>query len=198
MERRNVATIDRRLAIGGGFAAAAGLAWPRPQARLRVITQRGIAGGGLVRFAEGEAQFSLFASSLTMADGEEASAPVFLGSVLWVDETVGLTLESTRITNYENLQLASAEGRRIEGVFAAGDSGEHPFVMDVVHVDLPGSGADRIMLTVGEPSIAGSGTPGPDAGFTYSADGEVVVGDVQDIDFAVDPDAGDVSEPEPA
>jgi hypothetical protein len=192
-------TIDRRLAIGGGLAAATGLAWPHMQARGRVVTQRGITGGGRVEFDAGEAQFSLFASSLTFDEGEGASDPIFPGSVLWVDPTVGLTLQSTRITNYENLRLPDEEGRLIEGFVDAGDAGEQPFRMQVVQVGPPGSGEDRVTFAVG--AAAGGGvaaTPADGTGFTYVADGRVVVGDVRDVDFAIDPDTGEITEPPPA
>ncbi len=192
-------TINRRLAIGGGLAAVTGLAWPRAQARGRVVTQRGITGGGWATFAEGEAQFSLFASSLTFDEGEGEGDPIFLGSVLWVDPTVGLTLESTRITNYENQQLPDAEGRLIEGFLDAGDAGEQPFRMEVVHVDLPGTGADRITFAVGAAAgEVGAATPADGSGFTYVADATIEVGDVRDVNFAVDPDTGTISEPPPA
>ena len=123
MSQQSVAVVDRRLAVGGGLAAAASLALPRLQARGRVITQRGVAGGGLARFAEGEAEFSLSASSLITTENGVEGAPLFLGSVLWVDGSVGLTLESALITNYENLGLAEGEGRLIQGEFATPDSG---------------------------------------------------------------------------
>ena len=202
MEQRS-AMMDRRLAVGGGLAAAVGLTWPHAQNRVRVITQRGIAGGGLVRFAEGEAEFSLSASSLTTTDDGVESAPVFLGSVVWVDGSVGLTLESTRITNYENLQLAEGEGRRVEGFFAAGVAEEQPFVeeqpfmMEAVHFALPGLGADRVRLLVGSAILGDAATPEAEAGFTYEADGEIVFGDVQTADVGVDLDTGEVFQPEP-
>ncbi len=199
MVRHGAETIDRRLAIGGGLAAATGLAWPRRQARGRVVTQRGMTGGGLVVFPEGEAQFSLFVSSLTFDEGEGGGDPIFAGSVLWVDPTVGLTLQSIRITNYENMQLPDAEGRLVEGFMNAGDVGEQPFRMEVVHVDLPGSGSDRLTFSVGAAAaVGGAATPTDGSGFTYVAEGTIEVGDVQDVDFAIDPDAGTVSEPPPA
>ena len=89
MMRHDAVTIDRRLAIGGGLAAATGLAWPRLQARGRVVTQRGITGGGRVEFDAGEAQFSLFVSSLAFDEGEGDGDLIFAGSVLWVDRRSG-------------------------------------------------------------------------------------------------------------
>lgn len=193
-ERLDVGAIDRRLAIGGGLAAAAGLTVPRMQVRSRVITQRGVAGGGLVQFAEGEARFALFASSMTTEDDGAESQPLFLGRVRWVDGSVGVTLESVRVTNYENLGLAVGEGRRVEGVVDAGDAGEQPFLLDVTF-DSPESQPDLVTFRVGA-AIEGDATPGADAGYTYAAEGEIV-GDVTDADFAVNLETGEVTEPEP-
>jgi hypothetical protein len=199
MMRHDAVTIDRRLAIGGGLAAATGLAWPRLQARGRVVTQRGITGGGRVEFDAGEAQFSLFVSSLVFDVGEGDGDLIFAGSVLWVDPTVGLTMESTQITNYENQRLPDAEGRLIEGLMDVGDAGEHPFRMEVVNVGPPGSEADRVILSVGTAAgESGAATPAAGETFTYAADGVVVTGDVREVNFAVDLDAGTVSEPPPA
>ena len=198
MDQRASRTIDRRLAIGG-LAAAAAVPWTRFQVVSRIITQRGIGGGGLVRFEQGEAQFSLFVSSLVIDEGEVAGEPNFLGSVLWVDGSVGLTMQSVRINSYENMDLADAEGRRIEGDFAVGEAGEEPtgeqpFVLEVVHAGLPGSEQDRVTLTVGGAGASGAATPS--GGFTYVADGQVVIGDVQDIDVAIDLETGEVSNPD--
>ena len=194
MERPDRTPIDRRLAISG-LAAAVGLPFLRTQALRRVITQRGVAGGGLARFADGEAEFSLFASSLiTVEDGVEGE-PVFLGRLRWADGSVGLALESVRITNYENLGLAEGEGRRIEGVVDAGESGEQSFLLEV-RFDLPDSEPGQIAFRVGS-AIGGDATPEAAAGYTYVAEGEVV-GDFTGADFAVDLETGDVTEPEPA
>ena len=196
MNGHDMGLIDRRLALGGGLAAAAGLAWPRAQIRGRVVTQRGIAGGGLVAFAEGEAEFSLFASSFTFAEDGSESEPVFLGGVRWIDGSVGLTLESVQITRYENLHLTTGEGRRIEGIMDAGESGEPPFSLEL-YFDFPASAADRVVFRVGVASAEDAATPAADLEFTYSADGDITVGGVQEADFAVDVVTGAVTEPPP-
>lgn len=195
MKERRIGVVDRRLAVGGGLAAAAGLAWPRFQARGRVITQRGVAGGGLVQFAEGQAEFALFASRVTTTEGDAESEPIFLGRLRWDDGSVGVAMESVRITNYENLRLSTGEGRRVEGVVDAGDDGgEQPFLLEA-RFDLPDSQLDRITFRVGA-AAGGAATPGADGGFTYSAEGDVV-GDVTDADFAVNLETGEVGEPDP-
>ena len=193
MERRDGTQIDRRLAIGG-LAAAAGLPLLRTQALRRVITQRGVAGGGVARFADGEAEFSLAASRLTATEDGVEGEPVFLGRLRWADGSVGLTLESVRITNYENLGLAEGEGRRIEGVVDTGESGEQSFLMET-RFDLPDSQPDKVTFRVGS-AIAGGATPEAAAGYSYVAEGEVS-GDFTDADFAIDLETGGVTEPEP-
>src|SRR5215211_83744 len=94
MSTSGLGAIDRRMAIGGALAGAAGLALPRRQSR--TVNQRGMVGGGLVQFEQGEANVSLFVSRLIFAEDEV----VVLGSILWVDKTVDLTLRSTAITSY--------------------------------------------------------------------------------------------------
>lgn len=199
MDSIGTGAIDRRLAIGGALAAV-GLAWPARQVSVRVIIQRGVVGGGEVQFDAGVAHVSLFASSLAFEGEDGASAPIFAGSVRWVDETVGLTLESTQITRYENLNLAEGEGRHIEGLMLAGDNGEQPFTMDVVDLGAPGMGVDQITLVVGaDAAVAvGEATPGAEPSFTYTAQGTLVSGDLQEVDFAFDPEAGSVTPAPPA
>jgi hypothetical protein len=82
------------MAIGGALAGAAGLAVPNRQSR--IVTQRGMVGGGVVQYEQGEANFSVFASRMIFAEDQV----VVLGSVLWTDETHELTLRSTAITDY--------------------------------------------------------------------------------------------------
>jgi hypothetical protein len=50
MTASELTVIDRRMAIGGAVAGAAGLALPRRQSR--TVTQRGIVGGGVVQFEQ--------------------------------------------------------------------------------------------------------------------------------------------------
>ncbi|MGH2617147.1 MAG: hypothetical protein ACRDJC_18085 [Thermomicrobiales bacterium] len=191
-------TVDRRLAIGGGLAAAAGLAWPRAQILRRAVTQRGIFGGGIVDVEGAEARFSLFASSLIFDDGEREGEAIFAGRVLWVD-AAELTLTSTSITDYENLNSEEGESRRIRGMMDAGDAGEQPFVMDVFDAGGPEAVSDTISLAVGvSAGIGDAATPATGVGFSYAASGTVVSGDVEDIDVAVDFDTGEVTDPGPA
>ena len=92
MESFNPARANRRFAIGGGLAVAAGLVVHR-QTRGRVLTQRGIAGGGVVQLAQGTANFSLFASRFVLPDAEE----VIAGDIRWVDgATIYYTITGLR------------------------------------------------------------------------------------------------------
>jgi hypothetical protein len=185
--------IDRRMAIGGALVGAAGLALPHRQGR--PVIQRGMVGGGLVRFEQGEANFSVFASRLIFAEDEV----VVLGSVLWVDETVGLTLRSTAITEYivPEVQPEQGQSRHILGMMSVNDEGEYPFELELIDADLPGTGVDMAILTVREGARTGqNATPVSDPGFSYTANGTVVTGDIQLIGIEVDPEAG-VARPEP-
>jgi hypothetical protein len=185
--------IDRRMAIGGALAAAGGLAVPRPQTR--IVTQRGMVGGGLVQFDQGEANFSVLASRLIFAEDEV----VVLGSVLWVDATVGLTLRSTAITDYivPEVQPEQGQSRLILGRMSVNDEGEYPFALELIDADLPGTGVDMAMLTVGEDArTSENATPVSDEGFSYRANGTLVTGDLQLIGIEIDPTAG-VARPAP-
>jgi hypothetical protein len=185
--------INRRMAIGGALVGAAGLALPHRQGR--PVIQRGMVGGGLVRFEQGEANFSVFASRLIFAEDEV----VVLGSVLWVDETVGLTLRSTAITEYivPEVQPEQGQSRHILGTMSVNDEGEYPFELELIDADLPGTGEDMAILTVGEGArTSQNATPVSDPGFSYTANGTVVTGDIQLIGVEVDPETG-VARPEP-
>src|SRR3954468_18119476 len=126
--------IDRRMAIGGALVGAAGLALPSRQSR--VLTQRGMVGGGLLQLEQGEANFSLFVSRLIFSD----DTVVVVGSVIWVDEAAGATLRSTAITEYIVPPEEPEQGvlRRILGTMSVHDEGEYPFEFVVVDADLPG------------------------------------------------------------
>jgi hypothetical protein len=182
-----LALIDRRMAIGGALVGAAGLALPSRQGR--VLTQRGMVGGGLVRFEQGEAHFSLFVSRLIFS-GDDPE--VVVGSVIWVDKTVGLTLRSTAITEYIVPQVQPEQGvlRQIIGTMSV-DEGEYPFELEVVDADLPGSGKDSVVLNVGDGArTSEDATPASDLGFSYLASGLVVRGDIQELDLEIDLETG--------
>jgi hypothetical protein len=183
--------IDRRMAIGGALAGAAGLALPLRQSR--TVSQRGMVGGGLVRFEQGEASFSLLVSRLIFS---EDNAEVVVGSIIWVDKVAGQTLRSTAITEYVVPQVQPKQGtsRQIFGTMSVNAEGEYPFEMEVIDVDLPGSGKDSVDLKVGDGARAsGNATPASDVGFSYVASGLVARGDIQELDVKIDLATGAVT-----
>jgi hypothetical protein len=193
MTTSRLGLIDRRMAIGGALAGVAGLALPRRQSR--TVTQRGIAGGGLVQFEQGEASFSLFVARLIFSEDEVA----VLGSVLWTDEAHELTLRSTAITEYVVPEVQPEQGvlRRIFGTMRDDAGGEYPFELELIDADLPGSGKDTVVLKVGNGArTSENATPTSELGFSYMASGTLATGDIQLIGIEVDPAAG-VARPAP-
>jgi hypothetical protein len=179
--------IDRRMAIGGALVGATGLALPRRQSR--TVTQRGIVGGGLVQFDQGEANFSLFVSRMIFAEDEM----VVLGSVLWTDDTRELTLRSTAITEYIVPEVQPEQGvlRQVIGTMRDDAGGEYPFELELIDGDLPGAGIDTVVLKVGNGArTSETATPASDLGFSYVASGMVATGDIQLIGIEVDPETG--------
>jgi len=178
------------MAIGGALVGAVGLAVPSRQSR--TVTQRGMVGGGLARFAPGEASFSLFVSRLIFP-GDEPE--VVVGSIIWVDEGAKLTLRSTAITEYIVPEVQPEQGalRRIIGTMSVNDEGEYPFELEVIDADLPGSGKDSVNLKVGDGAhTSQNATPASDLGFTYMANGMVARGDIQELDAEIDLTTGAV------
>jgi hypothetical protein len=193
MTTSGLGLIDRRMAIGGVLAGAAGLALPRRQ--FRTVLQRGMVGGGVVQLEPGEAHFSVFASRMIFAEDEV----VVLGSVLWVDDSHELTLRSTAVTDYVVPEVQPEQGvlRRIFGTMHDAAGGEYPFELELVDVDLPGSGTDTVVLKVGNGARPSeTATPASELGFRYLANGLVASGDIQLIGIEVDPVAG-VAQPAP-
>jgi hypothetical protein len=185
------AMTDRRMAIGGGLALAAGLALPLRQSR--TVTQRGMVGGGLARFEPGEASFSLFVSRLIFSGD---IPEVVVGSIIWVDNAAKLTLKSTAITEYIVPEVQPAQGtlRRIIGTMSVNDEGDYPFELEVTDVDLPGSGKDLVVLNVGDGArTSENATPASGLGFSYAASGTVATGDIQELDLGIDLATGAVT-----
>ena len=190
MKTSGLGQVDRRMAIGGALVGAAGLALPSRQSR--IITQRGMVGGGLVQFEQGEANFSLFVSRLIFS-GDEAE--VVVGSIIWVDEAEG-TLRSTAITEYIVPEVQPEQGvlRQIIGTMTVDGEGDFPFQLEVTDTDLPGSGQDTVVLNVGDAARAsGNATPVSDVGFSYMASGMVATGDIQELDLEIDLETGIVT-----
>ncbi|HEU5433985.1 MAG TPA: post-COAP-1 domain-containing protein [Thermomicrobiales bacterium] len=179
--------MNESVAIGfsrrAGLAAAlAAVALARPfGASAAIIMQRGMVGGGLVKFEGGEANFSLLATRLTFPDDREA----VVGSLLWVDGRSDLTLASTTLTDYENL-AGQEKGKRIRGTLTSNGVGAFPFLLDVIDGGAPGSGKDSVALTVGDFVTPAAGSPaGTPSGFHYAATGMLATGDLQDLDIDI-------------
>lgn len=180
MRHQAEARVNRRLAVGAMAAGAAGLAWPSQQ-RGRAITQRGVAGGGIIQLENGEAEFSVFASRVTFADDEE----VIVGSIEWVDTSAGFAFVSTAVELYEDLESPEEGGelRRVAGVMRLNDEADYPFVFNVLDAGAPGAGRDSAALIVGEDAVIdGNASPVETDGFNYAAAGSIV-GDVQVVSF---------------
>ena len=197
MKTSGLVPIDRRMAIGGAIAGAAGLALPHRQGR--TVIQRGMFGGGLARFEQGEANFSILASRMTFA---EEDPEVVVGRVLWVDDQAGHTLRSSMITDYDVSEVQPEQGRsrQVLGIMSVNGEGEYPFELEVEVIDanLPGSGEDRAILKVGDGArTSENATPASGLGFIYMAAGTIVTGDIQEIGVQIDIATG-VIQPAPA
>jgi hypothetical protein len=178
---------NRRTAVGASFAVAAGLAIQIPT-RGRVLTQRGMIGGGVVQVGQGAAGFSLYATRFEVVDEDRQ---VVTGSIIWSDPTLGITLESTEVSVYEAVAEGAGATRRIEGRMSLGGEESYPFVMVVADVGDPNSGQDTISFGVGDGvTVTGNATPVAGLGFSYAATGAIVAGDVQDVDLELDFEAG--------
>ena len=190
MTKFGLAAMDRRMAIGGALAGVAGFALPSRQSR--TVNQRGMVGGGLVRFEQGEASFSLFVSRLIFS-GDDLE--LVAGSIIWVDKEANLTLRSTAITDYIVPEIQPEQGvsRQIIGTMTDDAGSEYPFDLEVVDVNLPGSGEDTFNLKVGDGARpSANATPASGLGFSYIADGMVARGDIQELDVEIDLATGEV------
>ena len=179
------AAVSRRYALGTVTAGVAGLTMPRFM-QARPITQRGMVGGGLAKFDQSEAEFSIFASRVSFGDQED----VVVGSILWVDKGADVSLVSTAVTDYEVLDVPAEEGesRRIRGMMRVNEGEEYPFLLNVTDAGLPGAELDTVALIVGAGAEAEEGaTPVVSDGFTYAAAGTITIGDVQDVDLELSP-----------
>jgi len=188
MSKPTLGTINRRIALGAVAATAAGLVLTQ-SASARAIKVRGIAGGGLAHFELSDASFSLAVTRMTFEDEDRE---LIVGSVIWVDSKADLTLTSTQISSYDDLELPDeqGEGRRIRGLMRVNGGDVYPFQLDVIDAGLPGTGVDSVNLSVGANAGSDAAATPDAAGFNYSAAGPVVVGDVQDTDFDLETATG--------
>jgi len=187
---------SRRKAVGASAMAlaAAGFAGIAEAGAQRTAfgSGAGVAGGGVARTEDGnDAEFVVFASRLTLGDGDESTV---FGRVRWVDpgfESRGVALESVEVTSYgpPSGQDQSSPERELRGTMSADGEGDYPFLLRVTLAeDDAGLGGDGIYLLVG---AAAAGTPEapeamatPSDGVVYEAEAEVTAGDVLLLRFA--------------
>ena len=94
-----------------------------------------------------------------------------------------MTLVSTSVTSYGPL-TDDPSARELRGTMTANGRGSYPFVLRALDVGPPGTGQDRVRLTVG--ATAAVGTPSaatPTDDFAYSVEATVVGGDLQLLSF---------------
>lgn len=176
--RRQMMALSAASLVGLGFVNGRGVG-----AQRTAIGGAGIAGGGLVETADGEAQFSLFGSRLLLEGDDE---PTFFGRVQWLDPSWqgrGITLESTEITRYGPPE-DDPDVRELRGAMSVDGAGSYPFVLRALDAGGPGEGRDTIVLTVGPEAMAGTpsaATPADD--FAYAVEATVSAGDLQLLSF---------------
>jgi hypothetical protein len=177
--------VSRRVALAALASSAATLPHVAG-AQALPITLRGMVGGGLARFETSDAQFSIFATRLTF---NEEDADVVLGSILWIDDTAGLSLASTEITEYEIIESPAEQGqtRRIRGTMRVNEGETFPFLLNVTDAGPPATGLDSVALIVGTGAESDE-IATPVQGFSYAVAGQIVTGDVQDVDFDFGPE----------
>lgn len=178
---------NRRTAVGATFAVAAGLAIQIPT-RGRVLTQRGMIGGGVVQVGQDAAEFSLYATRFELSDVDRQ---IVVGSIIWVDPAAGLELRTTEIVAYDVAPGDAGQTRKIEGMMSAGGEEAYPFVLIVSDVGPPNSGQDSVSFGVGDGvTLTGEAAPATGFGFSYSASGPIAAGDVQLIEFDINTETG--------
>lgn len=133
---------------------------------------KGFSGGGVVKTATGTAQASFFGNNVQLKGDPHL---VMGGALTWFDagwRGSGLLLQSTQITSYG--LVPGTTTRQLAGIAHANGKGKYKFVLHAVDAGKPGSGLDKVTLTVS--GIPGGGAGGK--GHQYVADGHVVHGDV--------------------
>jgi hypothetical protein len=171
---------------------------------LKSCRSSGIAGGGAVQTAGGEAHLALVATRTPARERQDLFDVV--GQVRWTDpawEGTGLALESTVVTSYGPLPDDEG-GREVVGWMRTEQrAGDFPFVLRVVDAGPPGSGADTAELWVGDPALADAvaggafGASPKVSGFGYTAAGTLVSGDLQLVSLAAPPATDDEWTPAP-
>lgn len=147
----------------------------------------GIVGGGLVR-TDGGAEGHLSLIATRTPDPTDTEAFSVVGQVKWTDlawEGAELHLESGQITGYGPTDGVDG-GRDVHGwMQASAVDVMVPFFLQVVDAGGPGSGLDTVSLLVGDsvPTEAVLGATAETIGFSYTAKGALVNGDLALVNF---------------
>jgi hypothetical protein len=189
IERQRPVFRRRKIVAAGLGAAAGGLIGVR-QASARTVLQRGMNGGGMLRFVRDDqpvlAHFSLFASSVQFS--EDLTAVV--GRIQWTEAGSGLVLESTEV-NSCTVMPDNPGGRDVHGRMTVNGEGDYPFVMQLIDNGPPGTGQDSLTLEVGSPAARkAEGDDPSDTEAIYTVKARLVAGDLQWLSFDTPVDDG--------
>lgn len=130
----------------------------------------GMAGGGVVRTANGDVNLVVFATQLGEGAPQQAA-----GFVRWLDPHAegGLTLESVGPITY-GWPEGEQHLRYVHGVMSINGQDEQPFVLEAFDAGPGKASEDTARLLVGD-ATSGSNA----SGFGYEAEGLLVGGDLQ-------------------
>lgn len=143
----------------------------------------GIAGGGTVSYAGGEATLVLFTSRLRELKKKSQKSQL-LGRVQWVDAGQELTLESTQITTY-GPPANDANAREVQGLARVNGHEGVPFILRASGIE--GVSA-TVSLRVGDPLLVLDeevliSLTGPASGIDYAVEGPLVAGGLELLEF---------------
>ncbi len=190
MIRQQLPVFRRRKIVAAGLAAAGGGMIGYRRASARTVLQRGMNGGGLLKFVrDGQpvlAHFSLFASSVQFS--EDLTAVV--GRIQWTEAGSGLVLESTEV-NSCTVMPDNPGGRDVHGRMTVNGEGDYPFTMQLIDNGPPGTGKDSLSLEVGSPAARkAEGDDPSDTKAIYAVKAQLVAGDLQWLSFDTPVDDG--------
>jgi hypothetical protein len=139
----------------------------------------GIAGGGLIEGPDASVHFVLSGSRFDLEDGSVAQ----FGFLQLIDPNQGLSLTSTEISFYGQVDGAPDDTRELHGLVAVSQDdanlGEFPFVLKATVAGSPGPEGDFIELMVGADAPATPTTSEPSTeDFAYALSGDLTAGDI--------------------
>src|SRR5688572_10030176 len=175
--------LSRRNAVTAGAVALAGVGVAAGSARAirqRSITSGGgIAGGGLIEGPDASVHFVLSGSSFEL---EDESVELF-GILQLTDPDQGLSMTSTEISFYGQVEGAPDDTRELHGLISVSQDdenlGEFPFVLKATVAGSPGPDGDSLELTVGADAAATPTATEPSTDdFSYALSGDLTAGDI--------------------